>query len=211
MKREFPPVYLALVLVLGCVMFRLVSSHFPEFIPNISPLLAIAYVGAMYLPRRWGWLVGPATLVLTDVAFLDINYRTDGSGTMFSWFSVFSLGFYAVVGGLGILIAQRKSLTKIISGSLVCSLLFYVASNTFSWWHDVVVKMTPGYSANFAGWWQANTVGLPGYEPTWLFLRNGMAGDLFFVFLLLLVLDRGFLFGQARDGKAAAKTSPRLA
>ncbi len=57
--------------------------------------------------------------------------------------------------------------------------------------------MTPGYPATFAGWWQANTVGLPGYDPTWLFLRNGMAGDLFFTLLLLLVLDRGLLFGEA--------------
>jgi hypothetical protein len=33
-----------------------------------------------------------------------------------------------------------------------------------------------------------------------------MAGDLFFAFLLLLVLDRGFLLG-----KALAKTTPRTA
>jgi hypothetical protein len=197
MKRELSPFYLALILVLGCVTFRLLSSHFPEFIPNISPLMAIAFVGAMYLPRRWGWLVGPATLVLTDVAFLQVNYRTDGSGSMFSWWTVISLG---------ILISQRKSIARIAGGSVGCSLLFYVAANTFSWWHDVVVQMSPGYSATLAGWWQANTVGLPGYTPTWTFLRNGVAGDLFFVFLLLLVLDRGFLLG-----KAPSKTMPRVA
>jgi len=206
MKREFSPVYLALILVLGCVTFRLLSSEFPEFIPNISPLMAIAFVGAMYLPRRWGWLVGPSTLVVTDLAFLEINYRTDGSGSMFSWWSLISLVIYAAAGGLGILISRRKSLVKIVGGSLGCSLLFYLAANTFSWWHDVVVGMTPGYSATLAGWWQANTMGLPGYTPTWLFLRNGMAGDLFFVLLLLLVLDRGLLWGQS-----PAKTTHRMA
>ncbi len=45
MKREFSPVYLALILALGCVTFRLLSSHFPGWISNISPLMAIAYVG----------------------------------------------------------------------------------------------------------------------------------------------------------------------
>ena len=204
MKREFSPVYLALILVLGCVTFRLLSSAIPEFIPNISPLMAIAYVGAMYLPRRWGWLVGPSTLILTDIAFLQVNYRTDGSGSMFSWFSLVSLVLYAAAGGLGILIAQRKSITKIISGSLVCSLVFYVVSNTFSWWHDVVIQMNPGYPATLAGWWQANTVGLAGYTPTWTFLRNGMAGDLFFTFLLLFVLDRSLLWGQS-PAKATAR------
>lgn len=204
MKREFSPIHLALILILGCVIFRLLSSHFPEFIPNISPLMAIAYVGAMYLPRRWGWLVGPVTLLITDLAFLRINYLTDGSGSMFSWWTVISLAIYAAVGGLGILISQYKSLPKIISGSLACSLLFYVASNTFSWGHDIVVKMTPGYPATLTGWWQANTFGLPGYVPTWLFLRNGMAGDLFFVLLLLLILDRALFFGHA-----PARTTPR--
>ena len=209
MKREFSPVYLALILVLGCVTFRLLSSHFPEFIPNISPLMAIAFVGAMYLPRRWGWLVGPSTLVLTEVAFMQLNYRAEGA--MFSWWSVVALGLYAAAGGLGILIARYKSLAKIVSGSLACSLVFYVAANTFSWWNNVAVHLTPSYSATLAGWWQANTIGLIGYAPTWLFLRNSMAGDLFFAFLLLLVLDRGFLFGRAPVGKTHAKSAPRTA
>ena len=206
MKREFPPIYLALILVLGCVIFRLLSSSHPGLLPNISPLMAIAYVGAMYLPRRWSWLVGPATLVLTELAFLRLNYLTDGSGSMFSWFSLVSLGLYAAAGGLGIWIARRKSPAKIFAGSIACSLLFYLVSNTFSWWHDVVVHMIPGYPATLAGWWQANTVGLPGYVPTWLFLRNGMAGDLFFVLALLLLLDRGLVLGRA-----PAKPAPRLA
>ncbi len=191
MKRDFSPVYLALFLILGCVILRLLNHAFPNVMPNVSPLLAIAYVGAMVLPRRWGWLVGPAAFVLTDLAFLRTNYLTDGSGSMFSGMTIVSLLIYVAVGGLGILISQRKSLTRIICGSLACSLLFYVAANTFSWWHDIVVRMSPGYPATLAGWWMANTVGLPGYTPTWVFLRNGMASDLFFVLVLLLVLDRG--------------------
>jgi len=47
---------------------------------------------------------------------------------------------------------------------------------------------------------------LPGYPATWTFLRNGMAGDLFFTLLLLLILDRAFLLGQA-----PARTAPRAA
>jgi hypothetical protein len=204
MKREFSPVYLALILVLGCVTFRLLSSHFPEFIPNISPLMAIAYVGAMYLPRRWGWLVGPATLVVTDLAFVRLNQ--DAGSPMFSRWSLASLAFYAAAGGLGLLIARRKSLTKIIGGSVGLSLAFYVVANTFAWAGGAATAAEPGYAMTFAGWWQANTVGLPGWEPTWHFLRNGMAGDLFFSLLLLLVLDRGLLFGEA-PARTRARTA----
>lgn len=203
MKRELSPFHLAAFLILGCVLFRLFNNLFPELIPNISPLLAVAFVAGLYLPGRWSWLVGPVTLIITDMAFLKVNLLTDGSGSMFSWWTAISLGIYAVIGGVGILIASRKSLTKVIAGSLTCSLLFYVISNTFSWAHDVTIGM-PGYAPTLAGWWQANTVGLPGYIPTWHFLRNGMLGDLVFVLLLILILDRGLIFGQA-----TAKVSTR--
>ncbi len=197
MKRESSPLQLALFLILGCVLLRLLNNYYPTISPNVSPLMAIAFVGAMYLPRQWGWLVGPVALLVTDLAFLQVNYLTDRSGSVFSWWTVLSMAVYAAAGGLGILIAQRQSLTKIIGGSLFCSLFFYIVSNTFSWWHDIAVGMTGGYAPSFAGWLQANTVGLPGYEPTWMFLRNAMAGDLFFALVLLLILDRGLLLGQA--------------
>ena len=86
---------------------------------------------------------------------------------------------------------------KIVSGSLGLSLAFYVVANTFAWAGGAATVSEPGYAMTLAGWWQANTVGLPGWEPTWHFLRNGMAGDLFFCLLLLLILDRGFLLGHA--------------
>jgi hypothetical protein len=204
MKREFSPVYTALILVMVCALFRVLKSHYPEFIPNITPLMAIAYVGAMYLPARWGWLVGPATLVLTDIAFTRLNLQA--GMPMFSAWTLISVVVYAAAGGIGILLARHKSLPKIISGSLGLSLLFYVIANTYAWAGGAVSATTPGYPQTFAGWIQANTTGLTGWEPTWHFLRNGMAGDLFFVFVLLLILDRGLIFGQA-----PAKTAPRLA
>jgi hypothetical protein len=211
MKRESSPLQLALFLVLGCIFLRLFNNYFPSISPNVSPLLAIAYVGAMYLPRRWGWLIGPVALLLTDLAFLQINYLTDGSGAYFSGYTVvscvFFAVFYAAVGGVGLLIARHKSLLKIIGGSLGCSLAFYVAANTFSFWYDLAVGMTSGYPPTLAGWWQANTVGLPGFAPSWVFLRNGMAGDLFFVLLLLLALDRGLLW-SSHPRKSVAATIP---
>jgi hypothetical protein len=204
MKREFHPVYVALFLVFGCVLFRLVSSHYPEALPGITPFIAISYVGGLCLSRRWGWLLGSAAFILSDFAFLDINYRTNGS--MFSWWSLICPAIYAGVGLLGFLIARRASLLKIVSGSLGCSLLFYVVSNTFAWWENLGLHMTPAYPPGLAGWWQANTLGLPGYDPTWLFLRNGMIGDLGFVLVLLFILDRSLLLGHA-----AARTAPRAA
>jgi hypothetical protein len=211
MKREFSPVSTAVVLLLVCVILRLIGSHFVEVLPNVSPLMALAYVGAMYLPRKWGWLLGPVALLLTDLAFLGINAKTDGSGTLFSAWTVmaflFGAALYAAASGLGLWVARRKSVGKIVGGSVVCSLVFYVAMNTYSWFFDnFVVHLPGGYAGTWAGWWQANTTGLPGYDPAWTFLRNGIAGDLFFSLALLLVLDRALLFGHS-----AAKATPRVA
>ena len=204
MKHLLPAIQKALFLVLGCILFRLLSSLFPEVIPNISPLMAVAFVGSMYLPARWGWLVGPATLLVTDLAFTSLNYQSQGA--MFSWWTPISMLIYALAGGLGIFIARHKSLGKIAAGSVLCSTLFYVAANTFAWAIYQLPTVASGYPASLAGWWQANTVGLPGWPPTWVFLRNGIAGDLFFAFVLLLILDRGLLFATK-----SARVSPHAA
>lgn len=211
MKREFPPLSTAMLLLFMCVVLRLIGNHFAEALPNVSPLMALAYVGALYLPRKWGWLLGPVALLLTDLAFLEINYKTDGSGTLFSAWTVIAFVFgatlYAAASGFGLWIGRRKSLARILGGSVVCSLVFYVATNTYSWFFDnFVVHLPGGYAATLAGWWQANTTGLAGYDPAWMFLRNGVAGDLFFALVLLLVLDRALLFGHS-----ATKTAPGMA
>lgn len=197
MTRDRSFLYRALFLVLGCICYRLLSSVWPDMIPNISPMIAVALIGAMYLPRAWGWLAGPAALLVTDLAFLPVNYRTEGS--MFSWWTVASLVFYTLVGGLGLWLAGNKSLVKIAAGSIACSVTFYLLANTFAWWGNSLTTITPSYAPTLGGWWQANTVGLPGWPATWTFLRNGALGDLFFVAVLLAILDPGLLLHPLRS------------
>jgi hypothetical protein len=197
-----PAVSRALFLVLGCICYRLISGAFPDVLPNISPMIAVALVGAIYLPRAWGWLIGPVVLLVTDAAFLATNERA--LGHMFSWWTLISFAFFAFAGGLGVLLARRKSLLAIIAGSILCSVLFYVLANTLAWWGDLAVQTSPSYAPTFAGWWQANTVGLPGWQPTWTFLRNGMLGDLFFCGVLVAIFDRELLFHPLRKRQTVA-------
>ena len=211
MKRDFYPWQMALLLLLVAVVLRLVGNHFVEALPSVSPLMALAFVGAMYFPRVWGWLIAPVALLATDVAFLGINQRTDGSGQLFTVWTVVAFVFFAAVyagaSAFGVWIARHKSLPKILAGSVVCSVVFYVAANTYAWFYDAfVVHLAGGYAPTLAGWLQSNTTGLPGYEPSWLFLRNGIAGDLFFGLVLLLVLDRALLLGPSSE-----KAAPRMA
>jgi hypothetical protein len=204
MKREFNPGYVALFLVFGCALFRIIAGHHPEALPGVTPFLAAAYVGGLCLPRRWAWLIGPAAFVLSEFAFLGINQQNTGS--MFTWSVVSSVAIYAGVGLLGIVIARHPSLLKIIGGCVAGTILFYVAANTVAWWENVALQLAPTYPSSFAGWVQANTTGIPGYVPAWTFLRNGLMGDLGFTLLFLLVLDRSLVFGSA-PARAVARAA----
>ncbi len=189
-------VYRALFLILGCVCYRLLGGLHPDWLPNISPMIAVALVGAVYLPRTWGWLVGPAALLLSDAAFLTVNQRV--SGHMLTWWTGASLAFYVLVGLLGMALARNRTLLRIAAGSILCSVIFYVIANTFAWWGGSAASSNPGYAPTLGGWWQANTIGLPGWQPTWTFLRNGILGDLFFAFVLVAIFDRELLLHPVR-------------
>jgi hypothetical protein len=204
MKRTFTPVQLALLLVLGCVALRMLSALFPEVVPNASPLMALAYVAGLYFPRSWGWLVGAVACVVTELALIPASYQA--IGIAFPWWALVSLPMYFGATGLGLLLARRKSLGKIVAGSVALSVFFYVAANTFCWAGSAWSHSVPGYAPTLAGWWQANTVGIPGYAPTWTFLRNGVLGDLFFLGVFLLILDRALLFAGV-PGRTASRTA----
>jgi hypothetical protein len=203
MNRSF--FYRALFLVLGCICYRLVSATHPDALPNISPMIAVALVGAMYLPRAWGWLIGPAAWLVTEAAFLSTNYRTEGH--LFSWWTVVPLFFYALVGGLGVVLAGNKSFLKIAAGSVLCSVTFYVLTNTLAWWGNSLPIVTPSYAPTWAGWWQANTVGLPGWQPTWTFLRNGLLGDLAFTLALVFAFEPGLILHPFRPRARLSNSS----
>jgi hypothetical protein len=178
------PVLLALLLVVGCALLRLLDNLRPGLLPGLTPCVALAFVGAAYLPHRWSWLLGVGAILLSELAFLKWNFLSEGR--FFSPMPLLTLGFYALLGGAGVLLLRRPSLPALFGGPLLASLLFYLMANTFSW-------LTPSpefiYPQNFAGWLQANTTGWPGYPPTWLFLRNGLAADLFFTAVLIAIFD----------------------
>ena len=71
------------------------------------------------------------------------------------------------------------------------SCLFFLFTNTESW-----IEL-PGYTKTLQGWWQAMTVGLPGYPSTLLFFRNTVLSDLLFTAL--------FLATQAISAKAHSR------
>lgn len=163
----------AILLLTGATLFRCLRPWVggPE---NFAPMAALALCGGLYLPRPWSW-VGPLLALLVSDAVLNLHY---GVGLWTGSTLVASVA-YLLIAGLGSFLSRQPSWGRWLAGSVAASLIFYLLTNTQAWW------FLPGYDKSWTGWVQALTHGLPGFPPTWTFLRNSVISDLLFVALFV--------------------------
>jgi len=108
---------------------------------------------------------------------------------------------FALVGCLGLLLQNRRSMKTLLPASIAGSFIFYIVTNSVSWLFD------PGYVKNFAVLIQALTIGLPQFSatPSWMFFRNSIVSDLLFTLLFVICMNLGRSMERSR-GRAV----PRL-
>jgi hypothetical protein len=167
---------LAAILLFAGLFFRVLRVYLaPETLPNFSPLMAAALCGAVFIPGVAGLVISVVALLISD-ALLNLHYGAPLLSAQMLW----TLPCYLIAVGFGWILRERGAgLWPILGGTLMASLLFYLVTNTGSW------LGLAAYPQNFAGWVQAMTTGLPGYPPTWSFLRNSLLGDLLFAALFV--------------------------
>jgi len=184
----------ALLLIISAIAYRIVTGLFAQpgsiGLLNFAPLAAIALCAAAYFPRKYKFTVPMIALLISDVV-LNIHYG-------FSLLSPFVLSHYlgfALVGCLGLLLQNRRSMKTLLPASIAGSLIFYIVTNSVSWLFD------PSYVKNFAGLIQALTIGLPQYSatPTWMFFRNSLVSDLIFTGLFVVCMNVGRSMGRSRE------------
>lgn len=162
----------ALGLFAVAVIFRLfmgVAHQHAGWIPNFSPFAAIALCGAIYFPKRIAFALPIAALFVTDLilnAYNSAGFFSDGMITRYV-----ALGLVAAI---GFSLRSHPKVGTVMLASLGGSVLFYVLTNTGSWFG------APEYAKTFGGWLQALTVGRAGYPPTWVFFRNTFVSDMLF-------------------------------
>jgi len=179
----------AVVIILAAAGYRILAVYNTE-LSNFTPLMALAFCGAVYLrPRTW-WLVPFAALVLSDL-WINHVYRTEYGYGYGQVQMALRIVCFAGALGLGLLVARRKSWLNLFSGALGGAVLFYLVTNTASWAGDA------HYAKTAAGWWQAMTVGHPEFPPTLFFFRNSLLSDLLFTGLFAVVMEtRALRAGQ---------------
>ncbi len=157
--------YLYITILLICfVSARLLpafsESSVAEAMANISPLAALALCGGMLLPLRVAALLTFGTFLISDIV-LNLKYGFP----LLNGYSIFLLFVFASLYVLGFALRKKNQnqFIVLLVTTLFSSIVFYILANTVSFFYD------PGYVKNIKGWLMANSTGLPGYPPAWLF------------------------------------------
>jgi hypothetical protein len=161
----------------------LALSRVPGLFPgNFSVVYAFVFCAGVFFPRQFVWWLPLAAMLVTDIG-LNCYYQFSGvDPTVWSAANLANLGFnyaaYTVLLLLGRGFKKHQSFTKLIGGGLIGAMLFYLITNTASWFFNPFHN--PEYTKTLAGWIVALTKGTGGYPPTWEFFRNTLlSGGIF--------------------------------
>jgi len=170
MDRKY---YYVTILLVCFVSVRLIPAFsetaIAEALANISPLAALALCGAMLLPLRMAAILTFGTFLISDVA-LNLKYGFP----IINIYSVFLFFVFALLYYLGHSLRNKKNIIVLLVSTFFSSSIFYISANTVSFFFD------PGYLKNISGWVMANTTGLPGYPPAWLFGLKSLLSNIVF-------------------------------
>jgi hypothetical protein len=161
------------------VVFAL--SRVPGMLPqSFSAAYALLFCGGVYFSGRWAWWVPLTTLLVTDI-LLDFYYLHLGFPVFALPTLKYQLFNYVAYGGmvwLGRRFRPESSFLSLLGGGILGALLFYLITNTASWFFNPFGN--PEYARSLLGWMTALTIGTAGWPQAWEFLRNTLfSGGLF--------------------------------
>ena len=189
MKQIFP----AILLIALLVVFSWAAPRLEGLLPGFSPLPPLFFCVAASMASRWIWL--PA--VAWTLSYFLINYTQGYELSLQALVIIASLVVTFWIGAL----FRNKSMLHLTGGALLAALGFYVVANTGSW------LLSQQYAKTWQGWMQAQTIGLPGYVPAWMFLKGQLVASGLFTPLFLLGQRRFGVIGRKSPEGATANES----
>jgi hypothetical protein len=151
------------------------------FPPSFSVFYALAFCAGVYFIGSMAWWLPLTTLVVTDFG-LDLYYLFYKGWHVFDLpvlkYQLFNYAGFAVLIWLGRRFKPRSSFLSLLGGGILGALLFYMLTNTASWFFNPFGN--PEYTKTLLGWIRALTTGTAGWPETWQFFRNTLlSGGLF--------------------------------
>ncbi len=177
------------------LMVAFALTRWPEALPwNFSAAYALAFCAGVYFPRRLAWWLPMAALLVTDILMNLLYYHV----APVSAYLLANYAAYAAIIGLGQRFSARASWIKLLNGSLLGAILFYLITNTAAWLQN------PAYAKTLAGWIQALTTGVPGFPPTWMFFWKTLFSSGLFTGLFVGAMK----LNEAAEEKAEEDAEP---
>lgn len=159
-------------------MLAFALTRWPGLMPlNFSAAYALAFCAGVYFSSRTAWLLPLGTLFLTDL-LLNRHY-----GQGFQIYQIFTYLSYAVLIGIGRFLGPNTSLIRLLGGSLMGAVLFYLVTNTAAWFFNPFKN--PEYTKDLIGWIIALTKGTANWPDTWMFFRNTLTSSGLFTALFV--------------------------
>jgi hypothetical protein len=143
-----------LIFGFGLVLAAALSRLLPHP-PNFTPLAAIALSSAVYLDKRYAFVVPIAALLISDAV---IGFY-DGMAWVY--------GCFIATGFIGLWLRTHKSPLPVVGAALASSTLFYVVTNFAVWLNGTM------YPKTWEGLLACYVAAIP-------FFQNTVAGDLAF-------------------------------
>jgi hypothetical protein len=164
--------------------------------PDFSVAYAFAFCAGVFFRGALAWWLPLGVMLATDVALNVFYYHEPPLG----FYLIVNYAIYALLIGLGRAFGPKASFLKLVLGGLAGAVIFYLVTNTLSWWQDAA------YAKTIAGWIQALTRGRPDWQPTtWEMFRNTLLSSGLFT---ALFAASGKLTAESPAEKAAGVREP---
>lgn len=161
---------------LGTISLMILVAALSRLLPhpnNFTAVGAMALFGVAYISnKKWAFLIPTFALWVSDILLNNIIYRqyypefTLNPGTLLTTYLPFAL-----IVMMGLFTLKKVNITNVLGTSLAASVIFFLVSNFFVWYHSINFPQT--VLGLMACYYQA----IP-------FFWNTLAGDLFFVGVL---------------------------
>ena len=187
------------------LMVAFALTRWPGLMPlNFSAAYALMFCAGVYFPRKLVWWLPLVTMFITDL-LLNWYYHAHYNTPLFSPEMIGNYAAYIAIVFLGRRFSPKTSFVKLLAGGLLGAILFYLITNTFSWFFNPFHNVE--YTKTLTGWWIALTSGIKGWPQTWEFFRNTFLSSGLFTGLFAGAMK----LAEAAEPKEAEEEEPEEA
>ncbi|MDB6053926.1 MAG: hypothetical protein JWN25_1449 [Verrucomicrobiales bacterium] len=182
--------------------FSRIPGLFP---PNFSAVYALIFCAGVYFPGKSGFVLPFVTMLVSDLCLNFFYYSATAADPRLWVYLGINYICYVLVFLLGRRMGRKVTLLKMVGGSLLAAIGFYILTNTLSWL--INPYNNPEYLKTVQGWLMALTIGTGKWPQTWEFFRNTLLSSGLFTGLFAAVMKFQESAAESKVEKEAGESA----